>query len=441
MNNSLHTSAVAIFSTIVGTIPLALAQAPNNNNPGTPGGPSGWTQVFNDDFNGSSLDTSKWNTNWMGQNWWKSVADGGITYYSPNNLVVSNGTLKIVTKRESMEGFKYTTGIVTTQDKFTFGPGHYLEARVKAPLGKGLWSAFWTRSNGHGWDWPPEIDMFELWDHEWRCGAYQTWHFNNSASGVKGQTQYKVWGDASGSPWAMDTWGSGWFGDFHVFAADWQADRIEFYIDGIKTGSTTEHVTQYGNRLQFLILQLNGDGGWGPALDETTQLPAEFIIDYVRGWKKSATPAAYGLYSETFTDSFTAAGGAINNYAFNVTTPMTGAPEGSQYKRIVSNDNYAGYTWQYPAAGANVTSWSGKNLKFKARANSGGFEVALRSKNGTYVSVTLNGQVPTTNTWTDVSIPISLFGSVSLSSLDFLRLYRMWNSTGAFLEFDNVRVE
>jgi beta-glucanase (GH16 family) len=421
---------------------LSAQTTPNNTNPGPPGGTAGWTKVFEDDFTGTSIDTTKWATDWMGQRWWRLPANGGITYYRPENLVVSDGTLKIVTKRESVSGSQFTSGIITTYQKKDFGPGHYFEARVKAPLGKGLWSSFWTRSSATN-DWPPEIDMFELWDETWRCVAYQSWHYNDAANNyAKGQTQFKVWGDDPALPWKFYTWGNGWYADYHIFAADWQNDRIDFYIDGVKTGTATSNVSQYSNRKQFLILQIIGDGGWAPALDSTTPLPANYTIDWVRAWQKGSVtpPASYGFYSETVS-GFAADGGTTSSYGFNVTQPTTTAPEGTKYLRVVSVNNYASYTWNYPAAGKDKSAWSGKSLKFKARSNAGGFSIILSDTLGANTSITLDGKVPTNNTWVDVSIPLSSFTAPSLAKLRKLELYRLWATTNATLEVDHVRVE
>ena len=63
--------------------------------------------LWNDEFNGNSIDENKWafdigNGNQGWGNWEKE-------YYRKENAYVSNGTLKIVAKNESYGGFQYTS--------------------------------------------------------------------------------------------------------------------------------------------------------------------------------------------------------------------------------------------------------------------------------------------------------------------------------------------
>ena len=60
--------------------------------------PTGWTLVGGDEFNGSSLDSSKWSA------YNNTYGDGNNEYacLTPNNVAVSGGTLKITSKKESV---------------------------------------------------------------------------------------------------------------------------------------------------------------------------------------------------------------------------------------------------------------------------------------------------------------------------------------------------
>jgi len=69
-----------------------------------PGGTSGWTKSFEDTFYGG-FDSSKWNkTFWWGNG---SIDDGAISYYSPNNVSVSSGSLNLEVNDNSEGGRIY----------------------------------------------------------------------------------------------------------------------------------------------------------------------------------------------------------------------------------------------------------------------------------------------------------------------------------------------
>src|SRR5215210_3238099 len=74
-----------------------------------PAGPaSAWTFVFGDEFNGTSVDRTKWNPyHWT----------PGNTFYDPANVIVANGKLSLRARSAS------SSAIVQTNDKreITYG--------------------------------------------------------------------------------------------------------------------------------------------------------------------------------------------------------------------------------------------------------------------------------------------------------------------------------
>ena len=96
--------------------------------------------VWSDEFNGSSLDTSKWSYETGGSGW----GNNELQYYTDrtDNAYVSDGALHIKAKRESYGGKNYTSARLNTNGKFTFTYG-YVEARLALPSNQGIWPAFW----------------------------------------------------------------------------------------------------------------------------------------------------------------------------------------------------------------------------------------------------------------------------------------------------------
>ena len=116
--------------------------------------------VWSDEFNGNTLDTSVWNYD-TGDQWYNNELQG----YTPSNVYVQNGNLRIEAKRETYMSKSYTSGRINSMHKKFFTYGRF-EARMKFPTGTGFWPAFWL--------WPEswiessyrEIDIMEAVGHE-----------------------------------------------------------------------------------------------------------------------------------------------------------------------------------------------------------------------------------------------------------------------------------
>jgi beta-glucanase (GH16 family) len=70
--------------------------------------------------------------------------------------------------------------------------------------------------------------------------------------------------------------GSGWHDGFHTYTANWQPDRIEFYVDGGNYLTVWQN-DQGGhwpfNKNFFLILNLAVGGNWPGYPDGSTSFP------------------------------------------------------------------------------------------------------------------------------------------------------------------------
>ena len=140
--------------------------------------PPGYTNlVFDDEFDGNALDTSKWN--------YEVNGDGGgnneLQYYTnlPANTFVQNGVLTVQANQQNYQGKQYTSARLNTLGKFSFTYGR-VDISAKLPTGQGLWPALWllpeppqvpnplpTSTMGQvgvygPWPLSGEIDMMEL---------------------------------------------------------------------------------------------------------------------------------------------------------------------------------------------------------------------------------------------------------------------------------------
>ena len=116
-----------------------------------------WSDEF--DYNGK-LDSDKWVYEIRNQ-WYNEELQA--TTDRLDNVIVENGVLKIIAKKENYGGKQFTSGRVKTNKKFDFTYGR-VDIRAKLPGKKGTWPALWLLgSNYDEIDWPKcgELDIME----------------------------------------------------------------------------------------------------------------------------------------------------------------------------------------------------------------------------------------------------------------------------------------
>lgn len=241
--------------------------------------PANWTMTFNDEFDGTALDRTKWRSDyWNGGN-------GELQEYvnddSHGNYIEQNGILSLVARREYYQGKNYTSGIITTQDRFFQAYG-FFEIRAKMPPGKGLWPAFWLMPNPTGW--PPEIDVFEFLGDTLNK-IYMNIHYNYNGS-HSDSLSYFIGPDFSA--------------DFHTFGVKWAPNSMVWYVDGIarKTYTTVSNIP---NVPMFMIANLAVGGSWPGSPDGSTVFPAYYDMDYIRVWTPSSSPSPTPTATSTLT--------------------------------------------------------------------------------------------------------------------------------------------
>lgn len=239
----------------------------------TPPPPTGWTLAWADEFNGTSLDTSKWNIEVNGN----GGGNNELQYYTarPENIRVTGGELVIEARKEAYMGKQYTSGRITTQNKASWQYGR-MEARLKIPTGKGTWPAFWMLGNSistAGWPASGEIDVMEHVNTE--AFVHGTIHWSNQ------NNAYSNYGGPSGN---LD------FSQYHVYAVEWDSSAIRWYVNGNKfhevsiaggVNGTSEFHAPY-----FLLLNLAVGGNWPGSPDASTVFPNQMRVDYVRVYRK-----------------------------------------------------------------------------------------------------------------------------------------------------------
>ncbi len=239
--------------------------------------PSNYRMVFNDDFNGSSIDGSRWSSRYRWGPWWTingesqfyvdtlSEPDFGHNPFSfdGNNLIITASPTPD-DLRSRANNKPYLSGVLTTYNKFRMRYG-YVEMRARMPRGRGLWPAFWLlHQNDH--ENRPEIDVVEMLGHQ-TATTYQTYHHYTGGS-LQSTPSYQ----ASGSDYAND---------FHTYGMRWEPGRIIWYVDGQETNRYEND--NVASEDMYLLVNL-AVGGWAGQPDGSTSFPASMTIDYIRAW-------------------------------------------------------------------------------------------------------------------------------------------------------------
>ena len=259
------------------TAPPTTPTAPPVSNGTLPLGPAGasgtWKLKFADEFDGTSLDLTKWRPNWFGSSnssVTRPINDYEDSCYDPAQVKVSGGSLHLTAVKLSSpkagcttkdgRSASYASGMVMGDERYNFTYG-YLEARIFLPGGGGTpenWAAFWA--NGENWPRTGEIDVMET------LGGEPRWHFHYEASGQHRST---------GSRFDLITPKTGW----HTFGVLWEAGKLTFYYDGREVGSTTAGVT---SAPMYMIL----NHGVSNYISGPIVAPSTMQVDYVRHWQR-----------------------------------------------------------------------------------------------------------------------------------------------------------
>lgn len=244
------------------------------------GGPNmeGYRLVWYDEFNGTTLSSTKWTHEVKGSGWVNNELQNYVNRRTPKGAAVtevSNGTLKINCLKEGDKIYSGRIyGMKTSGFKYC-----YIEASIKLPKGKGTWPAFWMMPVSGG-NWPAcgEIDIMEevgvdanIVSSSIHCSAYN--HPSNT------QKTHSIL-----RPGAEE--------EFHTYAMEWTADYIQTYVDGHKqlyfpNDGKGNNDTWPFNKAFYPILNLAWGGDWGgyAGVDDNA-LPVTMEVDYVRIYKK-----------------------------------------------------------------------------------------------------------------------------------------------------------
>lgn len=257
------------LATIVGPCLPCVAQRPAQG-PMSPFSQSpeelGYEVAWEDNFDGTTLDPTKWEV--------RGVGPRSLGFVSPEAVTVEDGCLKLsALKRDG----RILLGAVGTQGRFKTRYG-YFECRAQLQQSPGIWGAFWIQSTeiAKGEDptiYGAEIDIMEC--------------FKKLGTDIVSHNVHWAYGPNQKTTRGMQSYRKGVSQGFHTFALEWTPEKYAFFVDGYRYYEVTaglSHIEEY------LILSMEIPSE--PKDIEKTVFPDAFIVDYVKVYKKKPSVAS-----------------------------------------------------------------------------------------------------------------------------------------------------
>ncbi len=256
----------------------------------------GFVLVWNDEFDGDTLDTTKWdyqygnggeygNSGW-GNNEWQ--------YYlnREENIRVEDGKL-IITAVKEESVMPYTSARIRTikNDGTVLFSTTYgrIEARIKMPASEGMWPAFWML--------PVDESIYGAWAASGELDIMES----------KGRLPQQFGGAAHyGRTWPNNSFQNKEYvfpqgtdiTDYHLYSIEWEPDEIRWYVDNECFFTMTDWFsedasgTAYPEPAPFdvpfyIILNMAVGGNFDPDANlNNAEFPAEMEVDFVRVYHK-----------------------------------------------------------------------------------------------------------------------------------------------------------
>jgi beta-glucanase (GH16 family) len=409
------------------------------------------TLVWSDEFNGSKLDPAVWFfETGDGSQYGADLIGWGnneLQWYLPDNAELSDGKLRITARRETANGYNFTSARINTRDRFAFRYGR-IEASIKLPAGQGVWPAFWllAQNSPYGrWAASGEIDIVEAVNLDGTGGnrIFGTIHYGGEfPANLSTEARYTPSTDVTE--------------EFHTYAVEWDATEMRWYVNDTlyavqnSWSSTAAPFPAPFDQPFYILFNVAVGGNFPGAPSGATQLPVTMEVDWVRvysgepdaggptgiipeavvyatdpGVTEDLAPPAIDNFGSGAVFNGVFAGDAYYNPAFQVTSGE-GYGAGNHVGFVAFNGYAAGF-----AAGFGT-------FEFKVKVNAPGSASAFEVKfiNGgdtsrTYDLTTYAGSTALGNGWYQVQIPMSDFAATIAANSGFL-LGPLGAQTGPF---------
>ena len=238
--------------------------------------------AWSDEFDSAS--GANWTFETGGGGWGNSELQyytGGQNAFIQYDTAIGSNVLVIEARRGAPAGAscwygacQYSSTRMITRGKREFRHGR-IEARIRLPQTQGIWPAFWMLGSNFGqvgWPNSGEIDIMEHVGYEPRLT-----HGAVHGPGYSGNTPFAGTHDLGHAADAA----------YHVYAVEWDANGIRWFVDGNQFYSLTRaQVEARGpwvfDQPFFILLNVAVGGQWPGSPDAGSVFPQRMYVDYVR---------------------------------------------------------------------------------------------------------------------------------------------------------------
>jgi len=271
-------AAAALVALVAVPVTQAVGTTTATASPSCDGGPRGmsgrWTCTFDDEFNGTSLNTNLWQPELTANTGYMTGADCYVN--NPNTISVSGGHLNLSVLKvpmfqcDGLDFSQYEIGMVTTASLFTQTYGAFeVNAKLPAATVQGLQETFWLYPQNLTYGaWPAsgEIDFAEFYS---KYPGYEVpyVHYNSTASDPDAYGVCNV--DQS---------------QFNTYGLDRTPTSLTMFVNGTPclTDSWLHGPAPFNQ--PFFIALTQALGVNGDAVTVSTPFPDTTQINWVRAW-------------------------------------------------------------------------------------------------------------------------------------------------------------
>jgi beta-glucanase (GH16 family) len=233
----------------------------------------GYKLFWSDDFPGNKLDHTKWDYR---------TDSKGLSMQKPENVIVANGTLKLLLKKEESGKMHYSGAGVISKQAFKFG---YYEARLKVPSSPGWHTSFW---------------MMKYQENKGTSASKACQELDVIENDSKNQKSYSCnvhkWRDGHIQLGTKNIRTPILSEDFHIYGCEFTPSNVNYFFDGKLVSSVD--VTNAAKKskdgiTEFLPFQLGDQNIWltsigygDPRQMDESMLPTTAEYTYVRFYQK-----------------------------------------------------------------------------------------------------------------------------------------------------------
>lgn len=262
---------------------------------------------WSDEFDGAAggvPDPTKWTYQTGNNSGWgnheveiycapQGVNPHGCDPKNPNAFLDGAGNL-VIRARRNAEG-KWISARMTTIGLKNFQYGR-IEARMKMPVGQGLWPSFWMLGSDYskiGWPASGSVGIVQNVSYTKLTNGLGPQMIRATIHGPRYYGANGLWHD-----YKLPNGGRVDDNSYHTYGIIWSPGMMQFYVDDPANVYYVEDENDIpaGGEWVFdhpfdLLLNLALGGDWAGDPGASTPNPADLIVDYVRVYKIPSVPA------------------------------------------------------------------------------------------------------------------------------------------------------